>query len=120
MTLAYFFFRSTTLGAPLVWLINILLVCVFALIIWEIIKWVASEFGVPAKIIHLVGLLIFLGLLLTLFAGCSTTTTTFPDGRVVKTSSQDPAVVSVIVSATVDGAVRGGLGFLESRSSFAK
>lgn len=60
-------------------------------------------------------------LILTLaLAGCSTTTTTFPDGRVVKTSSQDPAVVAAVVSGVADGVVKGGMQYLESRKGFAK
>lgn len=67
MNLAYFYIHSPTIVGPIAWLLNILLVCVVALILWEILKWVATEFGVPGRIIHLIGLLIFLLLVISLF-----------------------------------------------------
>lgn len=67
MNLAYLYIHSTSITGPIAWLLNILLVCVVALILWEILKWVAAEFGVPGRIIHLLGLLIFLCLIISLF-----------------------------------------------------
>lgn len=67
MNLAYLYIHSQSIVGPIAWLLNILLVCIVALILWEILKWVAAEFGVPPRIIHLVGLLIFLCLVISLF-----------------------------------------------------
>lgn len=69
--LSYFIVHPVGTAAPLLWLINILIYCIFAVILWWILQWVATEFGVPAKIIHLLGILIFLLVLLTLFVGCA-------------------------------------------------
>lgn len=65
--LAYLYIHSPSLAGPLAWLINILIVCIVAVILWEILKWVAAEFNVPGRIVHLLGLLIFLCLIISLF-----------------------------------------------------
>lgn len=67
MNLAYLYIHSQSITGPLSWLLNILLVCIVALIVWEILKWVATEFGVPPRITHLIGLLIFVLLVISLF-----------------------------------------------------
>lgn len=41
------------------------------MILWLIVQWIAASFGVDPRIMKLVGLLIFLCLILTLFIGCA-------------------------------------------------
>lgn len=57
---------------------------------------------------------------LILFASCDTTTMTYPDGRVAKTSSQNPAVVAALASGITNGIIQGGTAYLESRKGSAK
>lgn len=72
--LAYFLITGHGLSGPLLWIINIVILLLVALILWQIVKWAAAEFGVPGKIVQLVGILLFLMLILSLFAGCSSLT----------------------------------------------
>lgn len=69
MTLSYFIIHSGT--GPILWLVNIIVYLIIAVILWLIIKWVAAEFGVPPQIVKLIGLLLFLLLVLSLFVGCT-------------------------------------------------
>lgn len=70
--LAYFIIHPVSAPVAVVWLINIIIYCIFAVILYYILQWVAGEFGVPPKIVKLFGLLIFLALVLMLFVGCAT------------------------------------------------
>lgn len=94
--LAYHYYRATEVGAPLEWLVNVIIVLVVALILWIIFKYIAAEFGVPEKIVRLIGLLIFLLLFLSLFVGCSSFDTAFRS----RVSEIDPKV-----SITPEGSV---------------
>lgn len=58
-------------------------------------------------------------LLCLLLTGCTTTTTTFPDGRVVKTSSQDPAVVAAITTGVTNGLSQAAIAAI-NRNGFLK
>lgn len=69
MNLSYFIIHSGT--GPLLWLINIIVYLIIAVIVWMIVKWAAAEFGVPPQIVKLLGLLLFLLLIISLFVGCS-------------------------------------------------
>lgn len=64
---AYFLVNHGT--GPLLWLINIVVYLIIAVIVWLILKWAASEFGVPPRIVQLIGMLLFLLLVLSLFVG---------------------------------------------------
>lgn len=70
MNLLSYFLIHTGAG-PLLWVINLVVYLIIALILWLILKWVAVEFGVPEKILRLLGLLLFLLLVLSLFVGCT-------------------------------------------------
>lgn len=69
--LAYFLYHSTSIASPLIWIINILIYLIIALILWLIVKYVAVEFGIDPRIVKLLGLLLFLVLVLSLFVGCT-------------------------------------------------
>ena len=55
-----------------------------------------------------------------LLCACTSMTVTYPDGRVVKTTSQDPAVVSAIVTGVTNGAIQAGTAYLKSEQGLSK
>lgn len=63
--LSYFIVNHGT--GPILWLVNIIIYLVVALILWLILQWIAGEFGVPPRVVKLMGLLIFLLLIVSLF-----------------------------------------------------
>lgn len=63
------YFIVHTGSGPLLWVVNIIIDLIIALILWLILKWIAVEFGVPPQIVKLIGLLIFLLAVLSLFVG---------------------------------------------------
>lgn len=69
--LAYFLVHPVGTVGPVLWIINLLIYVILAVIVWMILKWAAAEFGVPPQIVKMVGLLLFLLLVLSLFVGCS-------------------------------------------------
>lgn len=68
---AYFILHPAGTTGPFLWLVNLIVLCVVAVILWLLLQWVAGEFGVPPRIIKLLGLLMFLLLFLSLFVGCA-------------------------------------------------
>lgn len=58
-------------------------------------------------------------LLSCLLSGCITTTSTKPDGTVIKTNSQDPAVVAAIAQGVTEGAVTAGVAAMK-QNGYAK
>lgn len=68
-TLAYLIYHSSGPATPIVWLVNVVIYLIVALILWLIIRTVAAEFGVSPNIIKMIGLLLFLVLILSLFVG---------------------------------------------------
>lgn len=55
-----------------------------------------------------------------LFVSCTTVTVTRPDGSVVRTTSQDPAVVSAIVTGVTNGAIQAGTAYLKNEQGLSK
>jgi len=100
------YFIVHTGAGPILWIVNILIYLIIALIVWLVIKWVAAEFGVDPRIIKLIGLLLFLLLVLSLFVGCVTTETRSPDGTITRISRQDPKVVKAISTAVANAAAQ--------------
>lgn len=70
--IAYLLIHSA--AGPLGLIVNLIVYLILALIIFFIIQWAAAEFGIPPKIVKLIGLLLFLLVILTVFIGCSTAT----------------------------------------------
>lgn len=51
---------------------------------------------------------------------CTTMTVTKPDGTVVKTTSQDPAVVSAVIAGITNGAIQAGTAYLKNEQGLSK
>lgn len=66
--LSYYLIHAGSSGVGLV--INLIVYLIIAVILFYIFQLAASYFGIPATIVKLVGLLLFLLLVLSLFAGC--------------------------------------------------
>lgn len=58
-------------AGPLYILINFLIYLIIFAIVWLIFKQIAGSFGISPQILNLIGLLLFLLLVLSLFIGCS-------------------------------------------------
>lgn len=69
--IAYYIIHSP---GPLGLVINLVIYLIIAIILFMVIRIAAAEFGVSQRIVQLLGLLIFLVLILTLFVGCATNT----------------------------------------------
>lgn len=73
--LAYLIVKAgPVLPLPFAWIINFLIYCLLALIVWLIFKKIAIKIGADADIVNLVGLVLLLFVVASLFAGCATNT----------------------------------------------
>lgn len=61
---------------PFLWAVNIILVLLVALLLWLVLQFVAKKFQVPPDMVQVIGLILFILLILSLFVGCTTQTPT--------------------------------------------
>lgn len=96
--IAYLLIHSV--AGPLGLIVNLIVYLILALIIFFIIQWVAAEFGIPPKIMKLIGLLLFLLVILTVFIGCSAITGCANEAFYGKQSKLYPTVTTKIEPLT--------------------